>query len=183
MAEPWTLRVALAYPASLVVPCAGLVVLAVGWPAQVLGGRGIAFLFFGVVGVGAWTLIEYVLHRWMLHGAEPFRRWHLAHHRHAGVAIRVPVLFSALLVLAVVGLPALLSGGSAFAAPLSAGMLLGNLLQESVHHRLHDTRPLGNWLEARRCRHGFHHFCDEHRGYGTLTDFWDRVFGTLPPPG
>ena len=76
-----------------------------------------------------------------------------------------------------------LSGGSAFAAPLSAGLLLGNGLQESVHHRLHDTRPLGSWLEARRRLHGFHHFRDERRGYGTLTDFWDHVFGTLPPRG
>ena len=80
-----------------------------------------------------------------------------------------------------IGLPALISGGSAFAAPLSAGMLLGNLLQESVHHRLHDTQPLGDWLEAKRRLHGFHHFRDERRGYGTLTDFWDRIFGTLPP--
>jgi dihydroceramide fatty acyl 2-hydroxylase len=181
MAEPWTLRVALAYPASLAVPCAGLVVLAMSWPARSAAGQGLVFVLVALAGVVLWTLTEYVLHRWMLHGVEPFRRWHLAHHRHAGVAIRVPVLFSVLLVLAVVGLPALLSGGSAFAAPLSAGMLLGNLLQESVHHRLHDTRPLGSWLEARRRRHGFHHFCDERRGYGTLTDFWDRVFGTLPP--
>ena len=74
-------------------------------------------------GLPAWTLIEYVPHRWMLHGIEPFQRWHLAHHRHAGVTIRVPVLFSVLLVLAVVGLPALISGGSAYAAPLAAGMV------------------------------------------------------------
>jgi cyclopropane-fatty-acyl-phospholipid synthase len=181
MAEPWTLRVALAYPASLAVPCAGLVVLAMSWPAQSAAGQGLVFVLVGLAGVLLWTLTEYVLHRWMLHGVEPFQRWHLAHHRHAGVAIRVPLLFSVLLVLAVVGLPALLSGGSAFAAPLSAGMLLGNLLQEAVHHRLHDTRPLGSWLEARRRLHGFHHFRDERRGYGTLTDFWDRVFGTLPP--
>ena len=141
MAEPWTLRVALAYPASLAVPCAGLVVLAMSWPAQSAAGQGPVFVLVALAGVVLWTLTEYVLHRWMLHGVEPFRRWHLAHHRHAGVAIRVPVLFSVLLVLAVVGLPALLSGGSAFAAPLSAGMLLGNLLQEAVHQRLHATAP------------------------------------------
>ena len=181
MAEPWTLRVALAYPASLAVPCAGLVVLAMNWPVEVLGDQGLASFSVGLAGVAAWTLTEYVLHRWMLHGVEPFRSWHRVHHHNAALPIRVPVLFSVLLAATVIGLPALISGGSAFAAPLSAGMLLGNLLQESVHHRLHDTRPLGNWLEARRRLHGLHHFCDEHRGYGTLTDFWDRIFGTLPP--
>ena len=180
MAEPWMLRPVLAYPASLAVPCGGLVVLAMSRHSSFTAGPGFAVVL-AVVGLSAWTLIEYVLHRWMLHGVEPFRRWHLAHHRDAAVPIRVPMLFSVLLVLAVVGLPVLLSGGSAFAAPLSAGMLLGNVLQESVHHRLHGTRPLGRWLEAMRRLHGFHHFRDERRGYGTLTDFWDRVFGTLPP--
>ena len=34
MAEPWTLRLALAYPASLAVPCAGLVVLAMSSPSR-----------------------------------------------------------------------------------------------------------------------------------------------------
>ncbi len=42
MAEPWMLRVALAYPASLAVPCAGLVVLAMNWPVEVLGDQGLA---------------------------------------------------------------------------------------------------------------------------------------------
>jgi len=181
MAEPWTLRIALGYPASLAVPCAGALVLAMRWPAERLAGQALGFVFCGLGGVAAWTLIEYVLHRWMLHGVEPFRRWHLVHHRDAAMPIRVPVLFSVLLAAAVVGLPALISSGSAYAAPLSAGMLLGNLLQESVHHRLHDTRPVGRWLEARRRLHGFHHCRDERRAYGTLTDFWDRVFGTLPP--
>lgn len=178
MAEPWPLRIALAYPASLAVPLAGLVSLAAIWPPAL--GTGAAILA-ALAGLGAWTLIEYLLHRWMLHGVEPFRRWHLAHHRHAGLPVRVPVLFSVLLVLALVGLPALLSGGSGFFAPLSAGMLIGNLLQEAVHQRLHDTAARGNWLAWRRRMHGHHHFRDEGRGYGTLTDFWDRCFGTLPP--
>ena len=66
MAEPWMLRVALAYPASLAVPCAGLVVLAMNWPVEVLGDQGLASFSVGLAGVAAWTLTEYVLHRWML---------------------------------------------------------------------------------------------------------------------
>ena len=103
MAEPWMLRVALAYPASLAVPCVGLVALGVRWSLAADGGVGLAAALV-VTGLAAWTLVEYVLHRWMLHGVEPFRRWHLAHHRDAAVPIRVPMLFSVLLVLAVVGL-------------------------------------------------------------------------------
>ena len=51
MAEPWTLRVALAYPASLAVPCAGLVVLALSWPAQATAGRGLVYVLVGLAGV------------------------------------------------------------------------------------------------------------------------------------
>lgn len=178
MAERGVLRVALAYPASLAAPLAGLVVLVASWPATLHAGAVVALV---LAGLGAWTLVEYLLHRWMLHDVDPFRAWHLAHHADACAPIRVPVVFSALLVLGLVGVPALLFGPGGIAAPLSAGLVLGNMLQEAVHHRLHDTRPVGRWLEDRRRLHGFHHFHDERRGYGTLTDFWDRVFATLPP--
>ena len=94
MVEPWTLRVALAYPASLAAPCAGLVVLAMSWPAQSAAGEALVFVLVGLAGVVLWTLTEYVLHRWMLHGVEPFRSWHRVHHHNAALPIRVPVLFS-----------------------------------------------------------------------------------------
>ena len=48
MAEPWTLRVALGYPASLAVPCARLVVLAMSWPAQSAAGQGLVFVLVGL---------------------------------------------------------------------------------------------------------------------------------------
>lgn len=178
MAERGLLRFALAYPASLAPPLAGFVVLAASGPPALGVGAAAALV---LAGLGAWTLAEYLLHRWMLHGVDPFRAWHVAHHADASAPIRVPVLFSAVLVLGLVGVPALLFGRSSIGAPLSAGMLLGYLLQEAVHQRLHATAPCGRWLAWRRRMHGHHHFRDQTLGYGTLTDFWDRCFGTLPP--
>ncbi len=118
MAEPWTLRVALAYPASLVVPCAGLVVLAMSWPAQPAAGRGARLRARRPCGRGPVDADRVRPPPLDAHGMEPFQCWHLAHHRHAGVPIRVPVLFSVLLVLAVVACLAALRGQRIRGAPV-----------------------------------------------------------------
>lgn len=43
-------------------------------------GDRLALLAWGLIGVVSWTLIEYVLHRFVLHGLQPSMRWHAAHH-------------------------------------------------------------------------------------------------------
>jgi len=43
--------------------------------------RGAEVAAFVLTGLGGWTLIEYLLHRFVLHGLQPFRRWHALHHR------------------------------------------------------------------------------------------------------
>ncbi len=70
MADPLLIRAALAYPASLVVPIAGLGVLVLTWPAGIGVGEA---MVMGLAGLVGWTLIEYLLHRFMLHRVEPFR--------------------------------------------------------------------------------------------------------------
>ena len=178
MADPRLVRVAWAYPASLVVPVAGLGVLMLAWPA----GLGVGWaVLMGLAGLVGWTLIEYLLHRFMLHRVEPFRVWHTEHHRHAADPIRVPLSFSLALVLSMMLLPALLSGFDGLAVPFSIGLLIGNVLQEMVHERLHRREPGNRWLVQLQALHGYHHFRDTRRAYGTLTGVWDRCFGTALP--
>ncbi|ENO89949.1 sterol desaturase family protein [Thauera linaloolentis] len=181
MPESWWIRAALPFPASLALPALGLCAVWLLWPqAAGVGGVAIAAL----AGLAAWTLLEYVLHRFMMHHVEPFRAWHLAHHRNPLAPIRVPVAFSLALVLVMLGLPlAVLGvlGMDGLAAPFSVGLLLGDVLQESVHQRLHAQEVSGHWLSHLREHHGGHHFRDESLAFGTLTDFWDRCFGTCPP--
>jgi cyclopropane-fatty-acyl-phospholipid synthase len=142
----------------------------VGW----LSGPGLM-----AAGLCAWTLLEYLLHRLMLHRVEPFRSWHLQHHLHPDVPMRTPVVFSATLLLPVVALPILLNALMGPAAAFSFGLLVGHLLQEIVHHRLHmAAHPVNPWLRERWRVHSFHHNRNEHVGYGTLTGFWDGVLGT-----
>ncbi|HWH83720.1 MAG TPA: hypothetical protein VNU71_15920, partial [Burkholderiaceae bacterium] len=46
--------------------------------------------FWAVVGWVAWSAIEYALHRFVLHGVQPFRRWHEAHHQRPAALIGAP---------------------------------------------------------------------------------------------
>lgn len=172
------IAVALGFPQSLLMPSVaalGMLWLwmrapAVGW----LGGLTVV-----AAGLCTWTLLEYLLHRLMLHGVEPFRGWHLQHHSRPDVPMRTPVLFSLMLILPVTGLPILLHTHMSLAAAYSFGVLVGHLLQEIVHHRLHLAKiPSSPWLAARWRQHDFHHHRDEHVAYGTLTGFWDGVCRT-----
>jgi cyclopropane-fatty-acyl-phospholipid synthase len=169
---------AFGYPQSLLMPsvaalgmlCLWMRAPAVSW----LGG-----LILMAAGLCAWTLLEYLLHRLMLHRVEPFKGWHMQHHLHPDVPMRTPVIFSLMLILPVAGLPILLHTDMPPAAAFSFGLLVGHLLQEMVHHRLHmATRPASLWLSARWREHDFHHHRNDHVAYGTLSGFWDGVLET-----
>lgn len=169
---------ALGYPHSLLMPSVAALAMLWLWlrspTIDWLSGPGLM-----AAGLCAWTLLEYLLHRLMLHRVEPFRGWHLQHHLRPDVPMRTPVLFSAMLILPVVSLPILLYTLNGPAAAFSLGLLVGHLLQEIVHHRLHmATHPINPWLLERWREHAFHHHRNEHVAYGTLTGFWDGVLGT-----
>src|SRR5258708_35676121 len=60
-----------------------------------------------LMGLASWTLLEYVLHRFVLHGLQPFRRWHAEHHQRPMPLICTPPILSASLIGTMVFLPAL----------------------------------------------------------------------------
>ena len=68
----------------------------------------------GLVAAGwiGWTAIEYLLHRFVLHGLMPFRRWHEEHHRRPNALICTPTILSASLVVVLVFLPTLALAGT-----------------------------------------------------------------------
>lgn len=164
------------YPQSLAMP--SLAVVFVIWLWLHSSGRGWATgMLMLIVGLAAWTLLEYLLHRFMLHGLEPFRGWHEQHHRQPDLPMRTPVLFSLMLLLALVLPPLLLPDAAAYTAAFSGGLILGHLLQETVHHRLHASPPpKTGWLRGRWLHHDVHHRRDQSINFGTLSDFWDRLF-------
>lgn len=64
-----------------------------------------------VFGAAAWTFIEYALHRFVLHGLEPFLSWHAEHHERPTALISTPTLLSTLLIASLIFLPGLLVAG------------------------------------------------------------------------
>ena len=168
------------YPYTLILPLGAALVAVV--MVVVYGPRAAAWSSIAVaaaLGLSAWTLAEYVLHRFVLHHVEPFRSWHLDHHRFPDVPMRIPLVYDVLLVTALVSIPAILVPNGAFAGGIVIGLLVGHAAQDAMHHRLHrGAGACGSWLVRRRRDHEFHHGIDEGRAFGTLTSLWDKIFGT-----
>lgn len=167
-----------AYRADFVLYGAAVVVLAsyllvAEGREQVIGNM--AFVLAGLVG---WTLIEYLMHRFVLHGMLPFRRWHEEHHERPAALICAPTLLSATLIAVLVFLPALELAGTWYASSLTLGVMAGYLAYSITHHAIHHWRAGNSWLKQRKRCHALHHHVDKPGCYGVTTAFWDRVFGS-----
>lgn len=141
------------------------------WP------RLVAAVTLGLLG---WTLIEYVLHRFVLHGLQPFKRWHAEHHQRPVALICSPTLMSAGLIASLVFLPALLLANLLLACAVTLGVLMGYLAYATTHHATHHWRTSNAWLRQRKQWHALHHQHVDAAGYfGVTNGFWDRVFGSV----
>jgi dihydroceramide fatty acyl 2-hydroxylase len=138
-------------------------------------------------GVLLWTLIEYLMHRFIFH---PHHRidslqrlgdsLHGVHHRRprdpsqilasASTSIPPSVLILGLLWLA--------TGSPLSSAGVMTGVWAGFLYYEWVHYRIHTTNAEGI-LAWHRKRHFHHHFVDELACFGLTSPLWDIVFGTI----
>ena len=140
------------------------------WPALSL---------LALVGLLSWTLIEYLLHRFVLHGLQPFKRWHAEHHARPTALICAPTLLSATLFLLLVFLPALGLSNLWAACALMLGVISGYLAYAITHHAVHQWRGNSQWLKQRKLWHALHHARAAQPGrYGVSSNFWDRVWGT-----
>jgi sterol desaturase/sphingolipid hydroxylase (fatty acid hydroxylase superfamily) len=142
-------------------------------------GQRIGLAATSVGGWAAWSLIEYVFHRFLLHGMSPFREWHAEHHARPTARIASPTVFSAFLILVLVVLPAWAVAGAWPACALTLGVTSGYFAYAVTHHATHHWRARSDWLRRRKLWHATHHHDLEHpRCFGVTTAFWDRVFGT-----
>ncbi len=133
------------------------------------------------VGLAGWTGIEYALHRFILHGMQPFRRWHAEHHQRPTALVSTPTVFSAALIAALVFLPILALTSLWPACAVTLGVLTGYLAYAVMHHATHHWRADSAWLKQRKRWHALHHRATPKPGcYGVTSAFWDHVFGTTP---
>lgn len=140
----------------------------------------LALLGLVVAGLASWSAIEYALHRFVLHGLEPFRRWHVQHHERPAALICAPTLLSATLIGTLVFLPTVLLAGWWPAGALTLGVLIGYLGYAITHHALHHWHSDNAWLKRRKRWHAVHHHSGQAACYGVTSALWDHVFGSTP---
>lgn len=133
------------------------------------------------LGLASWTLAEYGLHRFVLHGIQPFKGWHAMHHARPVALIGTPTLFTAALFALLVGLPVWWLFPLWRASALGMGVMLGYLAYIVTHYAVHHVRGGGPWLRAQKHWHALHHRGGSAACYGVSLPWWDHALGTARP--
>ena len=179
------------YPVTILFTAYSTTVLALAFVLH--PGHALAYLALGVT---AWTLLEYLVHRFILHGRFPdgpgffkhrvhtfFDTMHADHHQRPWDGMYInghldSVPFAALLV----AVSFLLT--PYYKAPvLVAGLLQCYVLEEWIHYSVHFCRFRSRYFQYIRFHHWFHH--SPHgstQGFGLTSGLWDRISGTRLPP-
>jgi cyclopropane-fatty-acyl-phospholipid synthase len=129
--------------------------------------------------LAGWSLLEYLVHRFVLHGIQPFRRWHAAHHESPRALICAPTILTASVIGGALFIPVWATADLWCACSLTLGLLIGYLVYALTHHATHHWRAPRGWLRQRRRWHLVHHHEREPCCYGVTSGFWDHLFGTL----
>ena len=134
-----------------------------------------------VAGMIGWGLLEYLLHRWVLHGRVPaIKREHGRHHGQPQATISTPLFVIPICaVLLCAALSLVISNGAA--AILTFGFYVGYNYFAIVHHLLHhrpSTLARSRYFEVHLRLHEIHHR-EPNVHFGISNSMWDRVFGTF----
>ena len=139
------------------------------------------------VGIFAWTIIEYVLHRFLFHWqpkqqflANLTAGFHLNHHKNPNdlslilVSPPLGLCFSTLFfVLFLLALPSF-----KMVVALMTGIWLGFYYYEFLHYKIHASTSSRGVPTRRRRDHLYHHFANDECCFGVTSHLWDLVFRT-----
>lgn len=142
----------------------------------------------GLLGVGLWSVLEYVLHRFLGHDRRTMPNFfsveHTRHHSEGGYfAPMWKKGLVAVVMSAAIGTLVAAAMTAAIAVPFTIGFVGMYLLYETVHWRLHTHRGFGAVGRYLRRHHFHHHFSNPRMNHGVTSPIWDVVFGTFRAPG
>lgn len=149
-------------------------------------GWGITLLLF-VGGTIFFTLLEYLMHRYLYHipATTPWRERfryvvHGVHHDHPRDKRRLaqPPITSVLLAIILLSLFRLIMGDFGFA--FCGGVLFGYSSYLAIHYATHMLKPPKNFLGILWKNHNLHHYVNDEGAFGVSSPLWDHVFGTMP---
>ncbi len=196
-------RVHPAVPHVIYVPVIALS-LFLGWQRGIDGLLGVAMF---VAGLLAWTLTEYVIHRFVFHVPQeiedrtlaavrdigpdeavmPALGWrekiyfvmHGVHHLYPNDSRRLVMPPGVSVPLAVVFFFAFkLALGGTMGPVFFAGFVAGYLVYDTTHFVVHHHRCRGRWAAYVKKLHMRHHYVDPDRGFGVSSPLWDVIMGT-----
>ncbi|MCU0364508.1 MAG: sterol desaturase family protein [Ignavibacteriaceae bacterium] len=139
-----------------------------------------------VGGVAAWTLAEYLLHRFVFHhkaksefGKKIHFIFHGVHHDYPSDSKRLVMPPSVSIPLALLFFFVFrLIFGESLMMPFFSGFILGYLFYDISHYAIHHFNMHSKFWLAIKNHHMLHHYQDEYKGYGVSSPFWDFIFGT-----
>ena len=140
------------------------------------------FLLSCLAGLAVWTLLEYLMHRFVFHAIPGVAQMHGRHHADPAAFVGTPVWIS--LAGFAVGFfaPLWAVAGVEIASGTAAGLGLGLTWYVAVHDAIHRrTLDRNSFLYQAKLRHACHHARPD-GNYGVTTGFWDRVLGTAIDP-
>jgi 4-hydroxysphinganine ceramide fatty acyl 2-hydroxylase len=145
------------------------------------------FAWLFLVGVFVWSLVEYVMHRFVFHYAPADKPWaqrvhfifHGVHHDYPSDRLRLVLPPS-------VSIPLAFAFYFLFKAILPAneifgffpGFILGYLVYDISHYAIHHFNFKGGLWKKIKQHHMLHHYQDPDKGYGVSSPLWDKVFGS-----
>lgn len=144
-------------------------------------------LVFFLGGIVLFTLVEYVMHRFLYHipaETEKRRRFqyviHGVHHDHPRDKTRLamPPLVSIVLATLFISLFRVLIGPNGYA--FGGGFLFGYSTYLLAHYAIHIYKQPKNVLGIIWKHHNLHHYVGDDGAFGVSTPFWDYIFGTMP---
>jgi sterol desaturase/sphingolipid hydroxylase (fatty acid hydroxylase superfamily) len=146
---------------------------------------GLIVLFF-FVGIVAFTLVEYLMHRYVFHmgtytkAKEKLQYTiHGVHHEYPKDKTRLamPPLLSITISTILLLIFRVLMGDVVFA--FLPGFLVGYSAYISVHYMIHAYQPPKSFLKILWVNHSIHHYKNGEVVFGVSSPFWDYVFGTM----
>uniref|UniRef100_A0A8C8A8Z3 Fatty acid 2-hydroxylase n=1 Tax=Otus sunia TaxID=257818 RepID=A0A8C8A8Z3_9STRI len=150
------------------------------------------FPFIFLLGMFLWSLLEYLIHRFVFHMKPPASNYYLItlhfllhgqHHKSPFDSSRLvfPPVPASLVIGFFYGVLQLLLP-EVLGLSVFVGGLCGYVIYDMMHYYLHYGSPKkGTYLYGLKAYHVKHHFEHQKAGFGISTRFWDHPFRTLIP--
>jgi sterol desaturase/sphingolipid hydroxylase (fatty acid hydroxylase superfamily) len=130
-----------------------------------------------LLGLIAFSFLEYFFHRWMFHTHIPlFEQGHRLHHEHPLGYDSLPFFLPAVVLLALSGLLMLLMP-TGFALLLAGSITFGYIVYGLAHFIIHHVRFEQPWLRRWAGAHHVHHYHPD-ANFGVTTPLWDVLLRT-----